>query len=152
MPFFLISTAVYVIAILFNVQEIAFYIAGVDDSLKTWGLFPFVALASIISWNNIVRYIPAKLLRVVRFYYIGRNSMSYYCVHLIVIGLVFFCYRYFNVTLFGLPLIWSYIVSCIIVLPLIDILLRRYMPWVVGVKAQRCKGSQQREVVTDPLP
>lgn len=151
MPFFIIAVVIYAIAIIFKAREVSFYVAGINDSFAIWATYPIVALASIVAWNNLARYIPDRLLRIVDLGYIGRNSMSYYCIHLIIINLDFFLFKYFGCTLFGLPLIWSYVVSCVVILPVADILLRRYLPWAVGVKGRVRKGVEVG-AATDPLP
>ncbi len=145
------SVVIYAVAIIFGAKEVSFAMAGVDDSLKTWCTAPFVAMASIIVWNNMIRYVPEKFLQIINLGYIGRNSMSYYCIHLIIISMDFFMFRYFGWTIFGLPLIWSYIVSCAVILPVADVLLRRYLPWAVGAKGHVRKGHAVG-AAADPLP
>lgn len=98
-----------------------------------------------------IRYVPEKFLQIINLGYIGRNSMSYYCIHLIIISMDFFMFRYFGWTIFGLPLIWSYIVSCAVILPVADVLLRRYLPWAVGAKGHVRKGHAVG-AAADPLP
>lgn len=151
LPFFLVSAVIYVLAIIFHAQEISFYVAGVNDSNEIWIVYPFIAVASIMVWNNMARNIPAKILKRSIICYVGRNSMSYYCIHLIIIHLDFFFASYFDVTLFSLPLFWAYIVSCAIFLPVADIILRRYMPWAVGAKPRVRKGVEVG-AASDPLP
>lgn len=61
-----------------------------------------------------------------------------------------YLYEVKGVSLFGLPLVWAMVVSCAVILPVADVLLRRYLPWAVGIKA---KNRREKDIETsyDPL-
>ena len=62
-----------------------------------------------------------------------------------------YLYEVKGVSLFGLPLVWAMVVSCAVILPVADVLLRRYLPWAVGAKGRVHKGHEVG-AAADPLP
>lgn len=86
-----------------------------------------------------MNYLPVWMYRWLDFRYIGRNAMTYYYGHLIIVMAMLHLYETYSFTLFGVSLI---VLSCTIILPVTDILLRRDMPWAVGAKPSVRNGVE----------
>lgn len=85
-------------------------------------------LGGIIVYNNIFKRLPNfKILE-----YIGRNSMSYYVLHWIVLGIMSILFKYSLELNDGCLLFYMYIFSNILLLPLLDILISKNFKWILG--------------------
>ncbi len=141
---------IYLAIVLLKVPTIPFAQVGMTAPMESWLLFLPSSLAGIVTWNYVVRLMPSWFFRVFPLGYLGRNSMTYYCGHFIIITTLVYLYEVKGVSLFGLPLVWAMVVSCAVILPVADVLLRRYLPWAVGIKA---KNRREKDIETsyDPL-
>lgn len=148
---FCLSSIVYIIAVILFPPIINFAYAGSISSELSWACSLPLCIAGIITWNNIIRMCPAKFFKICNLGYIGRNSMTYYSAHWSIIITLSFLYHEGGPKILGLPLQWAMVVSCVVILPVADILLRRYLPWAVGVKGRVRKGVEVG-AATDPLP
>ncbi len=64
---------------------------------------------------------------------------------------IVFMYNVLGLQLFGLPSQYVMLLSCAVILPVADVLLRRYLPWAVGAKGRVHKGHEVG-AAADPLP
>lgn len=142
---------IYLAIVLLKVPTIPFAQVGMTAPMESWLLFLPSSLAGIVAWNYVVRLMPPWFFRVFPLGYLGRNSMTYYCGHFIIITTLVYLYEVKGVSLFGLPLVWAMVVSCAVILPVADVLLRRYLPWAVGAKGHVRKGHAVG-AAADPLP
>ena len=148
---FIISFAVYIVAIVLFIPVINLAYAGSFSSELSWACSLPICVAGIITWNNLVRLIPSRFLNVSGLCYVGNNSMTYYSMHWSIIITLVFLYNDFGVRLLGIPVQWVMLLSCAVILPVADVLLRRYLPWAVGAKERVHKGHEVG-AAADPLP
>ena len=133
---YLVSFAIYLTALCIDDGfTMNFARAGLTSQWFAWLTALPLWIAGVIACNNLIGRMPQWFFRIFNFGYIGRNSMTYYCGHFIVLTSVVFVYEKMGWTHPGLPLPWAMALSCVVVLPLADKLLRRYMPWAVGLRA-----------------
>lgn len=91
-------------------------------------------LAGILFINNIVKFIPAKFLRYTAMHNVGRDSMSYYVSHWIIILLCdLVCVNVFNIPP-GWHYFWIMVAACGLTLPLINVTLNRHLGRYIGNK------------------
>lgn len=147
----IIFGVIYFVVLVFNFPMVALYLAGLTATELSWLYSLPLWCCGILFWNNIIKSMPRKFFKIFNFGYIGSHSMTYYCGHFIILTTLVFLYEEMGVTLFGMPLMWAMVVSCIILLPVADILLRRYIPWAVGAKPRVHKGVEIG-AASDPLP
>lgn len=148
---FILSTIIYVVTVIFSIPIIYFAYAGAFSSEISWICSLPMCVAGIVTWNNVVRLLPSVFFRFVNLGYIGKYSMTYYSAHWSIIITLVFLYNDTRMGSLGLPLQWTMIVACAVILPVADILLRRYMPWAVGAKPRVRKGVEVG-AASDPLP
>lgn len=141
----------YCVVLIYNLPMAGLHLAGLDAPEISWLYSLPLWLCGILLWNNVIRWMPEWFFKVFNLGYIGRHSMTYYCGHFIILTTLAFLYEEKGITLFGMPLMWAMIVACVVILPVADILLRRYMPWAVGAKPRVRKGVEVG-AASDPLP
>lgn len=86
-------------------------------------------IGGIIVYNNIFKRLFSnfKILE-----YIGRNSMSYYVLHWIVLGVMSILFKYILNFEDGYLLFSIYLISNILLLPLLDVYISKKFKWVIG--------------------
>lgn len=89
-------------------------------------------LAVILFINNIAKFIPSKFLESTRLHLVGRDSMSYYVMHWIIILLCdLVMVEVFNLTS-GTYYWWITAVTCLLTLPFINVVLNRRFCRLIG--------------------
>lgn len=145
-----VSALLYFTVLWFDPPLTQLYLAGLNTPGISWLISMPLWLGGIILCNSVIKRMPDWFFKVIDLGYIGRHSMTYYCGHFIILTSLVYLYDKGS-SLFGLPLVWAMVVSCVVILPVADILLRRYLPWAVGVKGRVRKGVEVG-AATDPLP
>ena len=148
---FIVGIAVYAVKIYLNLPVIDFSKAGLENQPIAWLFSLPLWLGGILMLNNFMYRMPKWFFKIFNLGYIGHNSMTYYCGHFIILTTLVFLYHHLGICLFGLPLVWAMVVSCTVILPVADVLLRRYLPWAVGLKLRR-HGDKGSSIASDPLP
>lgn len=148
---YLVAVAVYLSAFCFSGVTMNFSRAGLNSQWYAWLTALPLWIAGVIACNNLIGRMPRWFFRICNLGYIGRNAMTYYCGHFIILTTLVYFYEEMGLTLSGMPLAWAMALSCMVILPLADKLLRRYLPWAVGGRGTAGK-KHDIGAVADPMP
>ncbi len=146
-----VSLAVYIVTVVSFCPVINFAYAGTVSGELSWVCSLPVCVAGIITWNNLIRFIPTRFLNLSGLCHIGNNSMTYYGIHWSIIITIVFMYNVLGLQLFDLPSQYVMLLSCAVILPVADVLERRCRPLPGRANGHVLKGHAGG-AAAEPLP